>query len=248
LQEFAGIENCFAESIFKLSNERMSADTHQPVFTICHSNLEFTKFVALLKQHDIQAVADVRSSPYSQYNPQFNREPLQRALQENGISYVFLGTELGARRSERECYVNGRADYALITRTPAFKRGIDRVIQGASRMRVALMCAEKDPLDCHRCILVCPHLRERGLPVFHIHTDGTLESHEQAEARLLHLFKLPARELFRSTDEIVAEAYKLQSDKVAYQEDELALREEPQRQVGRHQDQAPRLIRSGKGA
>ncbi len=206
----------------------MSADTHQPVFTIGHSNLEFAKFVVLLKQHGIQAVADVRSSPYSQYNPQFNREPLQRALQEQGISYVFLGDELGARRSERECYVNDRADYALIARTPAFKRGIDRVIQGAAKMRIALMCSEKNPLDCHRCILVSPHLRERGIQVFHILADGTIESHEQTEMRLLHLFELPDRELFRSTDEIVAEAYKMQGDKIAYQEEEEpALREEP---------------------
>jgi uncharacterized protein (DUF488 family) len=207
----------------------MSANTHQPVFTIGHSNLEFAKFVGLLKQHRIQAVADVRSSPYSQYNPQFNREPLQRALQENGISYVFLGDELGARRSERECYVNDRADYSLIARTPAFNRGINRVIQGAAKMRIALMCSEKNPLDCHRCILVSPHLRERGVQVFHILADGTIESHEQIENRLLHLFELPERELFRTPDEIVAEAYKLQGDKIAYQEDALALREEPPR-------------------
>lgn len=207
----------------------MSANTHQPVFTIGHSNLEFAKFLTLLKQHGIHAVADVRSSPYSQYNPHFNREPLQRALQEHDISYVFLGDELGARRAERECYVNDRADYALIARTPAFKRGINRVIQGATKMRIALMCSEKSPLDCHRCILVSPHLRERGVQVFHILSDGTIESHEQTEQYLLHLFELPERELFRSPDEIVAEAYKLQGDKIAYQEDALALREEPPR-------------------
>jgi uncharacterized protein (DUF488 family) len=207
----------------------MSADTQQTVFTIGHSNLEFGKFVALLKQHGIQAVADVRSSPYSQYNPQFNREPLQRALQEHGISYVFLGDELGARRSERECYVNDRADYALIARTPAFRSGIERVIRGAAKMRIALMCSEKDPLDCHRCILVSPHLRKRGLRVSHILADGSVESHEQAESRLLHLLELPEHELFRSPDEIAAEAYKLRGEKIAYQENTLALREEPPR-------------------
>ena len=207
----------------------MSADTQQPVFNIGHSNLEFAKFVALLKRHSIQAIADVRSSPYSQYNSQFNRESLQRSLQEHGVSYVFLGEELGARRSERECYIDGRADYALIARAPAFQRGIERVLQGAAKMRVALVCAEKEPLDCHRCILVSPHLRAHGLAVFHILADGTLESHEQTETRLLHLFALPERELFRSPEEIVAEAYKLQGDKVAYQADALALREEPPR-------------------
>ena len=209
----------------------MSAETQQPVFTIGHSNLEFSKFAALLKQHGIQGVADVRSSPYSQYNPQFNRETLQRTLQGHGISYVFLGVELGARRSERDCYVNGRAEYALIARTPAFQHGIDRVIQGAAKMRLALMCAEKEPLDCHRCILVSRHLRERGQNVFHILPDGALEKHEETEHRLLRLFDLPENELFRSSDEIIAEAYKRQGDKIAYQEQEqeLALREEPPR-------------------
>src|SRR5262245_2825216 len=100
----------------------MSVDSTQPVFTIGPSKLEFAQFAGLLKQYSIQAVADVRSSPYSQYNPHFNREPLQRALREQGISYVFLGEELGARRSERECYVNQRADYSLIKKAPAFIR------------------------------------------------------------------------------------------------------------------------------
>ena len=185
--------------------------------------------MALLKQHGIQAVADVRSSPYSQYNPQFNREPLQRALQEHAISYVFLGDELGARRSERECYVNDRADYALISLTPAFNSGIDRVIRGAAKMRIALMCSEKDPLDCHRCILVSPHLRKRGVRVSHILADGSVESHDQAESRLLHSLELPEHELFRSSEEIAAEAYKLRGEKIAYQENTLALREEPPR-------------------
>ncbi len=206
----------------------MNAERH-PVFTIGHSNLEIGKFVAMLKQHGIQAIADVRSSPYSQYNPQFNRELLQKSLQEHGISYVFLGQELGARRSERECYLEGRADYGLISQTPAFRRGLERVTQGAVKMRVALMCAEKDPIDCHRCILVAPHLRQQGLQVLHILSDGSLEDHEQTEKRLLQVFALENKELFRSQDEIVAEAYKKQGEKVAYYEEDLVVREEPPR-------------------
>jgi uncharacterized protein (DUF488 family) len=206
----------------------MNIGSH-PVFTIGHSNLEIGKFVGLLKQHDIRAVADVRSSPYSQYNPQFNREALQSALQEHGIAYVFLGQELGARRSERECYIEGRADYGLIPQTLAFKQGIERVAQGAARMRVALMCVEKDPIECHRCILVSPHLRQQGLQIIHILLDGTLEAHEQSEKRLLRLFALEDNDLFRSAEEIIAEAYKKQGDKVAYHEEDLVLREEPPR-------------------
>ena len=205
----------------------MSGQTCPPVFTIGHSNLELARFLELLKQHGIQTVADVRSSPYSQYNPQFNREPLRRALSEQGIFYVFLGEELGARRSESECYVDGRADYSLIARAPAFLRGLHRIMQDAAKMRVAVMCAEKDPLDCHRCILVAPGLRERGVDVRHIGSDGSLETQEQVEQRLTRMFDLSERELFRSPAEIVAEAYRLQGEKIAYHEDPLALREKP---------------------
>src|SRR6266496_3727238 len=98
----------------------MNREIPRLVFTIGHSNLELGRFIGLLKLHDIQAVADVRSSPYSQYNPQFNRESLRGTLYEQRISYVFLGQELGARRSEPECYIAGRADYACIAQTPAF--------------------------------------------------------------------------------------------------------------------------------
>jgi uncharacterized protein (DUF488 family) len=197
------------------------------LFTIGHSTHSWEKFLELLRQHHIEAVADVRSSPYSQFNPHFNREPFQLALRQQGISYVFLGEELGARRSEPECYVNGRVDYSLIARMPSFIHGLDRLFQGAAKMRVAIMCAEKDPLDCHRCILVSPRLKERGINVQHIHDDGALESQEQAERRLAQKFDRAEKEFFRSPGELLTEAYRLQSEKIAYEEDALALREEP---------------------
>jgi len=187
------------------------------LFTIGHSTHSWEKFLELLRQHRIEAVADVRSSPYSRRHPQFNRETLQAALRQHGMAYIFLGEELGARRSEPECYVNGRADYALIARTPAFARGLDRLVQDAAKMRIAMMCAEKDPLDCHRCILVSPRLKERGINVQHIHADGTLESQEDVERRLAQKFNLTKRELFQSDAEILGEAYRRQGEKIAYQ-------------------------------
>jgi uncharacterized protein (DUF488 family) len=207
----------------------MSAIIQQTVFTIGHSNMESSKFVALLGEHGIEAVADVRSSPYSQYNPQFNREPLELELRKHGLAYVFLGAELGARRSEAGCYVNRRVDYSLIALTPAFKRGLERIIQGADKRRIAVMCAEKDPVDCHRGILIAPQLQARGMPVVHILIDGSLEPHAHTERRLLQLFNLPERELFRSADEILAGAYKAQEERIAYQDDALVLREHPPR-------------------
>jgi hypothetical protein len=110
---------------------------------------------------------------------------------------------------------------------PSFIHGLDRLFQGAAKMRVAIMCAEKDPLDCHRCILVSPRLKERGINVQHIHDDGALESQEQAERRLAQKFDRAEKEFFRSPGELLTEAYRLQSEKIAYEEDALALREEP---------------------
>jgi len=186
------------------------------LFTIGHSTHSWEKFLELLRQHHVEEVPDVRSSPYSRRNPQFNRETLQAALRQQGIAYIFLGEELGARRSEPECYVNGRADYVLIARTPAFARGLDRLVQDAAKMRIALMCAEKDPLDCHRCILVSPRMKARGINVQHIHADGALESQEEVDRRLVHKFKLNKSELFQSDAGILAEAYRRQGEKMAY--------------------------------
>lgn len=155
------------------------------VFTIGHSNHEADAFVRLLHRHAIDAVADVRSQPYSRRLPHFRKEPLQRLLAEAGIRYVFLGRELGARREEPDCYVDGRVDFARVVGLPAFITGLQRVKQGVGRFRVALMCAEAEPLQCHRAILVAPALQARGLKVKHIRRDGSLQSHEVLEARLV---------------------------------------------------------------
>ena len=128
------------------------------VFTIGHSTHPPERFLALLRQHGITALCDVRSRPYSRLNGQFNRENLQESLRESGITYVFLGKELGARSEDASCYVRGKVQYDHLARTELFKKGLDRVRQGMKDYRIALMCAEKDPLVCHRAILVARHL------------------------------------------------------------------------------------------
>lgn len=198
----------------------MTAARSKPmIFTVGHSTLEIEAFVPLLKQHGIEAVADVRSSPYSQHNPQFNREAMQTSLRTANLRYVFLGDELGARRSEPDCYVNGQAEYDRIAGTPAFKRGLKRLSDGAARMRVALVCAEKDPLECHRAILVCRHLKSMIPSISHILSDGSLETHEQMEDRLLQQFKLASADLFRSREEMLNAAYERQGKRIAYKEE-----------------------------
>lgn len=186
------------------------------VYTIGHSTHSAEAFLALLRQHDVEAVADVRSSPFSRFNPQFNREPLEQFLKTNGIRYVFLGKELGARSQDRSCYLDGRVQYGRLAQTPLFQSGLERVLQGAAKYRVALMCAEKEPLECHRTLLVARALAERGQPVLHIHADGHLETHEIALERLLDVTGLPKEDLFRSRQELLAEALARQEKHVAY--------------------------------
>jgi uncharacterized protein (DUF488 family) len=126
----------------------------QPIlYTIGHSTHSLEKFIALLKQQGITALCDVRSKPYSCMNPQFNRENLKRSLRENGIAYIFLGKELGARSEDPSYYVCGKVQYDRLARSALFQKGIIRVRSGMRDFRLALMCAEKDPLECHRTIL-----------------------------------------------------------------------------------------------
>lgn len=187
------------------------------LYTIGHSNHELPRFVALLRQHGIEAVADVRSSPYSAYNPQFNREALRGYLESQRMGYVFLGSELGARRTEPECYDDeGRVLFDRVASAPAFRSGLERVKSGARSLRVALMCAEKDPLTCHRTILICRALRDDLPDIRHIREDGTTETHAEAETRLLALCKLPERDLFHTREELLADAYDCQARRIAF--------------------------------
>ena len=194
-----------------------TAPSRPPVFTIGHSNLELSAFLALLTKHQIDAVADVRSSPFSRFVPQFNRDVLESTLRKVNVRYVPMGGELGARRSERECYIESQARYDLIAKSPLFQQGLDRVRTGAAKFRLALMCAEKDPLTCHRTILVCRQLRP-ALAVQHILEDGRLETMEQAQRRLLDLMGLPAGDLFQTREELIEQAYDKQGRKIAYME------------------------------
>lgn len=193
------------------------------VFTIGHSNHAMETFVALLKLHGITAVADVRSAPYSRFNAQFNKAALERALKAEGIRYVFLGRELGARTDDPLCYEEGRVRYPLLARTTLFRQGIERVRKGAQDFCIALMCAEKEPLECHRTLLVARVLDNLGVDIQHILADGRLESHGDAMMRLIDLVGLPREDLFRSTKELLEDAISRQEERVAYVDETLAV-------------------------
>ncbi|MHC5536873.1 DUF488 domain-containing protein [Singulisphaera rosea] len=189
------------------------------VFTIGHSNHRMEQFAALLEMHGVTALCDVRSKPYSQFNPQFNRESLKKSLREHGISYVFLGKELGARSEDHACYEHGKVQYDRLAKTELFRAGLERVRKGSETYRLALMCAEKEPLECHRTILVSKSLEELGFDVQHIHADGRIESHSKVLSRLIRLLKLSADDMFSTRELAVSDAYRIQADRIAYQID-----------------------------
>lgn len=191
------------------------------VFTIGHSTHTIEGFVALLRQHGITAVADVRSVPYSRMQPQFNREALIKMLDKSGIGYFFLGHELGARSNDKACYENGQVQYDRLARTQAFHAGIERLHVELEHHRIALMCAEREPLDCHRTLLVGRELVAAGMFVVHIHADGHMESHADAMQRLMRLVGLPQEDLFRTQSDLMDEAYKKQEAKIAYVDQHL---------------------------
>jgi uncharacterized protein (DUF488 family) len=192
------------------------------IYTIGHSTHSIERFAALLRSVGIAVVSDVRSQPYSRTNPQFNREQLKEFLRAQGIKYVFLGKELGARSDDRSCYRNGQVQYALLAKTDLFKHGMERVKKGARSYRVALMCAEKDPLDCHRAILVARHLADEGMSVKHILANGHIEDHEQATERLIERFRVQSNDMFQSHQEIIDEAYARRGNEIAYHEEATA--------------------------
>lgn len=194
------------------------SDDKRVLYTVGHSNHEMWRFLELLDRHAISVIADVRSSPYSRYSSQFNREHLEATLKQAGTGYVFLGEELGARRSEPECLFDGKVKFDRVPRSPLFVEGVARLAESIIEHRVALMCSEKDPLACHRTILICRNLRSDDLDIRHILEDGSIETQEEAEDRLLALLKLPQGDLLDSKETFVEEAYAKQGEKIAYTE------------------------------
>ena len=160
------------------------------LYTIGHSNHEIAVFIGLLRQHGVTAIGNVRSQPYSRYVPQYSRDAMETALVDAGIAYVFLGKELEARSDNPHCYREGKIQFDRLAREPIFAEGIGRVMQGIERCRIALTCAEKDPLDCHRALLVArkllrnrrpgqPHSRRRrsgGPPGHGVATSGCVQA------------------------------------------------------------------------
>ena len=189
----------------------------QAIFTVGHSTHELETFLSLLTRHNVTAVADVRSQPFSRI-PHFNRDVLAAALRQRNIKYVPLGRELGARRDEMQCYVAGQAVYERVALLPLFREGIERLVKGSEQFTIALMCAEKEPLDCHRTVLVCRHLRPHGFHIQHILADGGLEEHADTEKRMMRMMDITPVLFEPDVNEagLIEEAYEARGRQIAY--------------------------------
>ena len=153
------------------------------VFTIGHSNREFSDFFGVLTAYGVEVVADVRSYPASRYAPQFNRKRLASALEANGIGYVFMGAELGGRPKEPEFYdAEGRVLYPKLALSQRFRDGLERLQARLRQSRVAIMCSEENPASCHRRRLVGQALRQRGVETVHLRADGSAQAEDDLDA------------------------------------------------------------------
>ena len=191
-------------------------------YTIGHSTHTFEHFKCLLVRWDINCIVDVRSFPYSKHAPHFNRESIQSFLINNNIKYIFMGKELGARQAERENIdINGKVMFDKVKEKISFIKAIERIIQGIDKgYKIALMCSEKDPLYCHRAILIGNSLSQKGIKVLHIYEDGSLKNQHQLEDELIDYY-FPQRNqltLFNTSyKEYLERALKKREKEIAYQ-------------------------------
>jgi uncharacterized protein (DUF488 family) len=186
------------------------------LYSIGHSNIAAARFVAMLRDAGVNAVADVRSTPFSRRFPWFSGKNLAATLSLQGINYLAYGETLGGRPRDAALYRDGIADYEAMAERPEFQAGLDRLGADAARLRVCLMCAEREPLDCHRCLLVARSLVARGLAIGHILHDGTIEPHRATEQRLLALTGAGDDLFATGQDERLAAAYRRRAQAKAY--------------------------------
>jgi uncharacterized protein (DUF488 family) len=186
------------------------------LFSIGHSNIPADRFIGLLRHAGVNAIADVRSTPYSRRFPWFSAKSLAATLAQHDMAYIAYGEALGGRPRDAALYRDGVADYEAMARQPDFQKGLDRLLVDAARSRVCLLCAEREPLDCHRCLLVARSLSERGLTIGHILHDGTVEPHAATEQRLLALSGASDDLFVTGQDERLAAAYRSRARAVAY--------------------------------
>lgn len=191
------------------------------LYTIGYAGFSVDDFINTLKEKSIGALVDVRSSPYSSRFEQFNITNVKDVLNNNNIYYLFLGDELGARPKDRSLYSNNSADFDKISKSSLFIDGCQRIRDGLSKFPVCIMCAEKDPVTCHRTILVANKFRSLypDVTIQHIHSSTKIEPQEKIDRRIMAMYDLEQEHFFKSFDERLIEAYSLRAKEIAFHED-----------------------------
>lgn len=192
--------------------QQKASKTQPAIWTVGHSNHPLEHFLDLLGQHGIGVLVDVRSSPYSRYASHFNKEAIRGPLQCRAVKYVFLGDLLGGRAEGQQFYdAQGHVLYDRVASTAGFQRGIERLLDGIAAHRLAIMCGEEDPTDCHRRLLIGRVLGRRGVGLMHIRGDGRVQSEEEVAAEekfrktkgQMTLFDMEEADQWRSTQSVL---------------------------------------------
>lgn len=194
------------------------------LFTIGHSNLDPAAFLESLQKYEISILADVRSRPRSFRFPQFNQDALSESLSSSAVKYLFLGEELGGRPEDPKAYrADGLVDYRARRKSRGFQMGLEHILSALQEHCVAIMCAEEEPLACHRFLMICPELVVAGFQPQHIRRGATIETQVEAEDRLLALNNfgdVTTSSLFSGgRDAALEDAYMLQAERCAFRAD-----------------------------
>lgn len=192
------------------------------IYTVGHSAYEIDNFISLLKENEINTIVDVRSTPYSKFASQFNKEILKHHLKEYKICYIFMGDLLGARYKDKNLLFNdGKVNFKKVQETKSFQDGIDRLNKGMAKgYNISLMCSEKEAFDCHRFCLISEFLTKNGVDVNHIYPDKIVFQKE-LEQRLLKKYEkqIPKKDLFNQNIDLkeqLKKAYELRNKDIAY--------------------------------
>ena len=201
----------------------MEQPAESVVYTVGHANHPIGRFIELLRQHGIARLVDVRSSPYSAHHPAFNRPDLEQFMWRAHLGYWFLGDQLGGRPADTSLYFAGQVDYERLARVVEFRKGLKQIYGNASKYRLALMCAEGDPIRCHRALVVARQVQRMGLTVRHILPDGRCRDHRDLEQDILKAYRnsqslFEVRPVHGGPEELDA-AYRWQTGVFAYRED-----------------------------
>lgn len=197
---------------------------HKPIiYTIGHSTHQIDYFVEMLNEYSINTVIDVRSIAASTYNPQYNLEPLSNYLKKNGITYLHFAEEFGARHTDPDLLdEEGKVDFEKIRKSWNFKNGVERLWLATDKgFKIALMCSEAEPFDCHRFSMISIALEKDGFEVKHILKDKTLKSNGELEKQLLKKYdkKIPKPDMFEpniSVEDQLKVAYRLRNKEIAF--------------------------------